>query len=221
MKPSQKMQIPITWQNEPEPPQLPQVPVSVDIALGAFYSAVSSGLNGMMSEGMDQFENLRTGKLNEKQYTYRILHRGTRDAFRNGTRTAVALTVNEGVKRLVARHLGWKTVGRMTRHNALISVIFGVVDQTSATHQYLDGKMDERKYKITTFENVGSTSGAIGGAAAGAMLGSVIPGLGTAAGAMAGMVLSMWGATTGAALARSVGENLFPDQQQASGNTSE
>jgi phage tail tape-measure protein len=186
--------------------ELPGIPLGLDIGLQACASAIVSGINSMAKEGGKSLEDYRSGKIDQKQYTYRVIHKGTEGAMKGGARTASGLALSEGAKHFIGKKFGQEVLKRLSRHNALTAVAFFVVDQSADTFKLYTGKIDSAKYKVNTAENLGTTGGAIGGAAAGAMIGSVVPGMGTAFGAMIG---GMFGAMSGAASGKTLGEALF------------
>lgn len=181
-----------------------------DIGINAAAAAVMSGLREMMREGKSSFEEFRNGKIDEKQFTYRVVYKSTDAAMQNGIRTGSALVLSEASKKTLVKLFGQAIVKRLSKFNVITAVCFGVVDQGRHTIELAQGKMDSRSYKVKSVENVGGTGGAIGGAAAGAILGSAVPGLGTAAGGMLGYTMGMLGAMSGGALGRSLGEKWFP-----------
>ncbi|MEL6132595.1 MAG: hypothetical protein AAFR59_04435 [Bacteroidota bacterium] len=205
--------LPVAWEGQDQPPE-PQIPVIIEIPLNAAVAALSAGINGMMREGGRSLEEFQNGKLNEAQFTYRIIQKGTQEAVKGGVRTAAALTLVEGVKAYVVKKWGQEALKRLMRNNFLGSMAFGLVDQTSHTLSLANGKITYRDYKVKSIENAGSVGGAIGGAAAGAMLGSVVPGLGTTFGAMVGYMFSMFGAMSGGSLGKNLGEEWFPDENK-------
>lgn len=212
MIPSQSIRfIPIEWENETPAPPLPELPLTVDISLRAFSAGVGDGINGMIREGMEQYGALQKGEMSGGEYAKRLMLRGSREAVRGGVRTAAALTLHEGARRLILSRWGQRGLLRATRFNTLISLAYGVVDQGMHTFQWANGQMDTRQYKVKTTENGGITLGAISGAAAGSVIGSVVPGLGTVAGGVLGMVMSMLGAMSGAEVGKSLGEKWFPE----------
>ncbi|MEM7370932.1 MAG: hypothetical protein AAF587_20120 [Bacteroidota bacterium] len=212
---NQPIFVPIDWegskQNPPEYPELPSIPISADILLKAVADAFGSGMNGMMKEGIESFQDFRKGKIDEKQYTYRVVYKGTQAAVKGGSRTAAALGLSEGAKRLIVKKFGEEALRRLGKYNFVTSMAFGIIDQGTHTYQYANGQLPARDFKIKSVENVGGTGGAISGAAAGAMIGSAFPGLGTVAGAMLGYAFAVMGAMSGASLGKSLGEQWFPD----------
>lgn len=215
---SQVRYIPIDWEGEMQaPPDFPEIPATIEIPIHAASAAVMSGLNGMMREGVERFEDYRSGKLDDKQYTYRIVSRGSQEAVKSGVRTVTALTLAEGAKRMITRRFGQVLLGRLIRYNVINAVAFGLIDQGSDTFKLYRGELSSEQYKVKSVENAGGTSGAIGGAAAGALLGSVVPGIGTAA----GMMLGMLGAMGGAAVGKSLGQQWFEEQKAGDSPTGE
>jgi hypothetical protein len=215
------LEIPIEFDTMNDGPVQPELPFLADLGINAASAAMMSGLNAMMKEGGASIEEWRNGKIDEVQFTYRVIHKGTNAAVKNGVRTGSALALNEGASRAIAKAWGKAFLKRVNRYNTLTAVCFGVVDQTTHTVQWFRGKLDVREYKIKSVENVGSTSGAIGGAAAGAMMGSIVPGLGTGSGALLGYVFATLGAMSGAKAARSLGEKWFPgDEDDDNDNSS-
>ncbi len=202
--------IPVEFILDNDGPVEPELPFLADLGINAASAALMSGFNAMVKESGESIEDWRSGKINETQFTYRIIHKGTDAAMKNGIRTGSALALNEGVSRAIAKAWGKAFLKRANRYNTLTAICFGVVDQTTHTVQWFQGKLDEREYKLKSVENVGGTGGAIGGAAAGAMVGSIIPGLGTGSGALLGYVFATFGAMSGAKAARSLGEKWFP-----------
>jgi hypothetical protein len=192
------------------PPVEEDIPVLADIGINAVAAAMMSGLNEMVKEGGRSFEAYRDGKISEKQFTYRLVHKGSNAAVKNGVRTGSALVLSEASKKTLTKLFGKAVVKRLSRYNVMTAVCFGLVDQGRHTIELAQGKMDGRIYKIKSVENAGGTGGAIGGAAAGVAIGSVVPGLGTAAGGMIGYTMGMLGAMSGGALGRSLGEKWFP-----------
>ncbi len=201
-------------------PLEPELPIAADIGINAAVAAVMSGLNEMMREGGKSIEDFRAGKIDEKQFTYRLVHKATEAATRNGIRTGSALVMSEGAKKVLTKAFGKALVKRLSRYNLITAICFGMVDQGRHTLDLANGKMDTREYKVKSVENVGGTGGAISGATAGAVLGSVVPGLGTAAGGMLGYMMGMLGAMGGGALGRSLGEKWFPGDGNDSGPSS-
>jgi hypothetical protein len=214
--------VPIEWEGQMQaPPDIPEIPATVEIPIHAVSAAVMSGLNGMMREGVERYEDYRSGKLDDKQYTYRIVSKGSQAAVTSGARTVTALTLAEGAKRMITRRFGQVLVGRLIRYNVINAVAFGIIDQGTDTFKLYRGQMSSEQYKVKSVENAGGTSGAIGGAAAGALLGSVVPGIGIAA----GMMLGMLGAMGGAAVGKSLGQQWFEAKKDPEkgpdGNTTE
>ncbi|RMG54771.1 MAG: hypothetical protein D6722_28630 [Bacteroidetes bacterium] len=204
--------IPIEWEGQ-DLPDLPEtLPIGADIVLRAFVDAIGSGINSMAQEGSAHFQAFKEGKIDEKQFTYRMVSKASEAALKGGTRTGAALVLSEGAKRAIAKRWGEAVVRRFTRYNVLTSVAFGLVDQGTHTYKYYKGELDPKAYKVKTTENAGSTGGAIAGATAGAVLGSVIPGLGTGAGALMGYMMSVLGSIGGANLGRSLGEEWFSEK---------
>ncbi|WNJ19965.1 hypothetical protein [Pontibacter sp. G13] len=209
---SSPIHIPIIWEGMDDQPDGIEIPIAADIGIRAALEFVISGVNGMLKEGALKYDDFKDGKLDEKQFTYRVVSKGTESAVIGGIRTASALTLSEGAKRAILRVWGPKALLRLTRFNVVTSVAYGVVNQGLHTFHLYNGKLTDQQYKVKSAENIGSTGGAIGGAAAGAMLGSVVPGMGTAMGAVVGMMLAMMGAAGGAALGKEMGEEYFLDK---------
>jgi hypothetical protein len=207
---SQVFFVPIEWEKFDDAPINPEFPFLADLGINAASAAVMSGLNAMMKEGGESIEAWRNGKINETQFTYRVIHKGTNAAMKNGVRTGSALVLNEGVSRAITRAWGHALLKRLNRYNSITAICFGLVDQTTHTVQWFQGKLDGREFKIKSVENVGSTGGAISGAAAGAMIGSIVPGLGTGSGAVVGYLCATFGAMSGAKAGRSLAEKWFP-----------
>jgi len=207
---SSPMEVHIDWEKLDNPGLPDQLPILADIGLNAASAAVMSGLSSLMREGGQNLEEWRAGKIDEKQFTYRMVHKATDAAVTNGVRTGSALVLSEGAKKAILKLWGQAVLKRATRYNALTAICFGLVDQSKHTYQLAKGTLDKRQYKIKSVENVGGTGGAISGAAAGAVLGSVVPGLGTGAGAMLGYLMAMFGASSGAAMGKNLGEKWFP-----------
>ncbi|MCI4668757.1 MAG: hypothetical protein MRZ79_11525 [Bacteroidia bacterium] len=206
--------VPIEWESLDNPPEAPSlIPPIVEIPISAASAALITGVQAMMQEAGKSFQDWQNGKIDETQFTYRIIHKGSKGAVKGGVRTAGALGLSQGIKFAVAKKWGEEIAKRLTRHNLLGSICFGLVDQTTDTVNWMNGKLDVRDYKVKSVENVGSTGGAIGGAAVGSVLGSVVPGLGTGAGALIGGMLSMMGAMSGASIAKSLGEEWFPKEE--------
>ena len=200
--------VPITWEGELDAPEPIELPPAAEIAFSAATNAILGGINMMIKEGMNSYEDYASGKIDQKQYTYRVMVKGSAAAAKSGGKTVVALSLKEGVK-VFAKKLGAEGFKRFARSNAMTAIAFGVVDQGADTYKYYKGELNESQYKINSSENLGGTGGAIGGAAVGAMLGSVVPGLGTGAGALLGSLMGMLGAAGGATMGKSIGENLF------------
>ncbi len=203
--------IPIIWEGE-APPEMPDLPPAVEIGAQAISSAVIGGLNGMIKEGMASFQALQEGKIDQKQFTYRVIRKGTAGAVQQGSKSAAALTMRQGLI-YTAKKIGSRRFLAFSKSHAVFSVCYGVVDQGIHTYQFFQGKLDEVQYKVQTTENIGSTGGAISGAALGAFLGSTVPGLGTVMGALIGMA----GASGGASLGKSFGEKWFGKDNKPSG----
>lgn len=224
-KGNQPIFVPIEWegskQNPPEYPELPSIPVSADILLKACADAFGSGMNGMMKAGIESFQDYRKGKIDEKQYTYRIVYKGTQAAVKGGSRTAASLGLSEGAKRLIAKKFGQEAIKRLGKYNFITSMAFGIIDQGTHTYNYVNGSLPKRDFKIKSIENVGGTGGAISGAAAGAMIGSAFPGLGTVAGAMLGYAFAVMGAMSGASMGKSLGEQWFPEEASETASSQE
>ena len=201
--------IPIEWEGQDLPEIPDQLPIGADILFRACADALSSGLNGMAKAGSEHYDDWRAGKIDEKQFTYRLVRQGSQAALKGGARTGAALVLSEGAKRAIARRWGQAVLRRLTRYNVLTAVAFGLVDQGTHTYKLYTGEMDQTAYKVKSAENAGGTGGAIAGATAGAMLGSVVPGLGTGAGALMGYMMGVLGAIGGANLGRSLGEEWF------------
>lgn len=206
--------IPIEWEGQDNPPEAPPLyPPIVEIPISAASAALITGVQAMMQEAGKSFQDWQSGKIDEAQFTYRVVHKGSQGAVKGGVRTAGALGLSQGIRSVVAKKWGEQIAKRLTRYNLLGSICFGIVDQTTDTVKWANGKLTERDYKVKSVENVGSTGGAIGGAAVGSMLGSVVPGLGTGAGALIGGMLSMMGAMSGASIGKSIGEEWFPKEE--------
>ncbi|MDP5171475.1 MAG: hypothetical protein NWR72_14615 [Bacteroidia bacterium] len=202
--------IPIIWEGE-APPEVPDFPPALEIGAQAVSSAILGGINGMVREGMDQFEAYQTGKLDHKQYTYRIVRKGSEAAMKQGSKAVAALTMRQGLI-FAAKKMGAKRLLVFAKGSAMISVAYGVVDQGVDTYKYFQGELKEVEFKVQTSQNVGSTGGAIGGAAMGALLGSAVPGLGTVMGAFLGML----GSASGASLGKAIGEKWFIEEENTS-----
>ncbi len=200
--------IPIIWEGDPDP-GLPNLPPALEIGAQALSSAIVGGLQGMIREGTDSFEALRTGKIDQKQFTYRIIRKGSESAVKQGSKALAAMSLREGML-YAAKRIGSKGLLRAARSNSAVAVCFGLVDQAVDTYRYTQGAVDKASYQVRTSENVGSTGGAIGGALAGAALGSVVPGMGTMMGALMGML----GSASGASLGRSLGEKWFGKKEE-------
>ncbi|MEM9987570.1 MAG: hypothetical protein AAF804_20965 [Bacteroidota bacterium] len=194
-----------------EEPINPDIPVIADIGINAVAAAMMSGLREMMKEGGQSFEDFRTGKIDEKQFTYRMVHKASNAAMENGVRTGSALALSEGAKGALAKLFGQAFVKRLGRYNLVTAISFGLVDQGKHTMELVQGKIDSREYKVKSVENVGGTGGAISGATAGAVLGSLVPGLGTVTGGMLGYMCSMIGAMGGTALGKTLAEKWWPN----------
>jgi hypothetical protein len=208
--------VPIQWEDEQPPvPGGSELPLRVEIPLRSLSAALAEGAQGMIREGQERYGAWQKGELDTGSYAVRILERGARDAARGGVRTALAIGLNQGLRRYVLRHWGRGALMRLSRHNALSAFAFGAVDQGFHTAQWLKGSIPLQEYQIRTVENAGSTGGAIGGTAAGAVLGSVIPGLGTAGGALLGLFFSMVGSMAGADAGRSLGKQWFGQDEAA------
>ncbi|MEL6674000.1 MAG: hypothetical protein AAFR61_17485 [Bacteroidota bacterium] len=205
------IQIPIAWEGEDNPPELPELPAPMEIGLAAATNAIMGGLNGMIREGARSLEEYQNGNIDQKQYTYRIVTKGSQAAVTTGAKTVLAMGLKEGAK-AVAKRMGSDSLKRFVRGGAMTSICFGIVDQGTATYQWSQGALTDAGYKVKTSENVGGTGGAIGGAAIGAMIGSVVPGLGTGAGFLVGSMMGMLGAAGGAAMGKSLGETWFPEE---------
>lgn len=204
--------VPIEWagQDLPEIPE--ELPIGADILFRACADALSSGLNGMVKEGSEHYDDWRKGKIDEKQFTYRMVRKGSEAALKGGVRTGAALVLSEGAKRVIARRWGEAVMRRFTRYNVFTAVAYGLVDQGTHTYKLYKGEMKPTEYKVKSAENVGGTGGAIAGATAGALAGSLIPGLGTGAGALMGYVMAVIGAMGGANLGRNLGEEWFGEK---------
>lgn len=205
-KPHFLRNIPIAWEGE-APPEVPEFPPAMEIGAQAVSSAILGGINGMLKEGMTNFQDLQEGKLDQKQFTYRIVRKGSQAAFQGGSKAVAALTMRQGFI-YAAKKIGSKSLLGIARRHTMVSICYGIVDQGIDTVKYYRGDLDSTGFKIQTSENVGSTGGAIGGAALGAAVGSVVPGLGT----MAGALLGMLGAASGASVGKSVGEKWFGEE---------
>ncbi len=208
--------VPITWEGaeEPELPFPKEWEVPLNIGMNAAISAVMTGFDKMIKEGGKSFEEYQAGKIDSKQFTYRIVHKGTQAAVKGGVRTGAALGLAEGAKQVILRKWGEEVLRKVNRRNLVGALAFAMVDQTGHTYAWYKGQLTLREYKIKSIENIGSTGGAMGGAAAGAMLGSVIPGAGTAMGAMLGYMLASFGAMGGASVGKQLGEDWFPEQEK-------
>ncbi|MEO0469799.1 MAG: hypothetical protein AAF206_09280 [Bacteroidota bacterium] len=189
----------------PMNPPAPEIPPAMDIAFQAAVMAAIEGVNGMVKEGLNSYDDYKEGKIGQVEYTNRVLDKGGKAAFRTGSRTAAALTLREGAK-AVSNRLGSEFLKRFARSGAMSAICFGAVDQGIDTYKWQKGELTEQQYKISTVKNFGGTGGAIGGAAIGATLGSVVPAIGTALGAMIG---GMLGAAGGAEGGQSLGESIF------------
>lgn len=198
--------IPILWEGE-TPPETPEFPPALEIGAQAVSSAILGGINGMLKEGMANIQDLQDGRLDQKQFTYRLVRKGSQTAIQQGAKAVSALTMRQGLI-YAARKIGIRRLVQMSRSHTMLSVCYGIVDQGIDTFKYYQGDLDSTQYKIQTSQNVGATSGAIGGAAIGAVMGSAIPGIGTLAGACLGMIGSAGGASVG----KSVGERWFQDE---------
>lgn len=206
-KPHILRNIPIIWEGE-TPPETPEFPPALEIGAQAVSSAILGGINGMLKEGMANFQDLQDGRLDQKQFTYRLVRKGSQMAMQQGSKAVAALTMRQGLI-YAARKIGARRLLGIARNHAMVSVCYGIVDQGVDTYKFYQGELDSPQYKVQTSQNVGSTGGAIGGAAIGAVMGSAIPGFGTLAGAFLGMV----GAAGGASLGKSMGEKWFLEEQ--------
>ncbi len=198
--------IPIIWEGE-SPPDFPEFPPALEIGAQAASSAILGGINGMMREGMANMEEFREGRIDQKQFTYRVIRKGSETAVQYGSKAVAALTMRQGLI-YAAKKIGARKFLTAARSHAMVSVCYGVVDQGMDTFKYYRGDLDATQYKVQTSQNVGSTGGAIGGAAIGAVIGSAVPGVGTVFGAMMGML----GAASGASIGKSVGEKMFAEE---------
>ncbi|MEO0899175.1 MAG: hypothetical protein AAFY71_22375 [Bacteroidota bacterium] len=204
--------VPIAWEGD-DVPETPALPSIIEIPIGAASAALITGIQAAMQEGNNSMQEWRDGKINEAQYTNRIVHKGTQGAMKGGIRTAGAIGLSQGLRMAITKKWGEQVLKRLTRFNFLGSVCYGIVDQTSHTIQLFSGNLNQRDYKVKSVENVGSTGGAIGGAALGSVLGSVVPGLGTGTGMLIGGMLSMMGAMGGANVGKQIGEEWFPHEE--------
>ena len=208
MSQKKSFSIPVIWEGDPDP-GLPNVPPALEIGAQALSSAVIGGLQGMIREGSDSFEALRSGKIDQKQFTYRVIRKGSESAVKQGSKALAAMSLREGMI-YAAKRMGSGSLLRAMRSGSAVAVCFGVVDQAVDTYRYTRGEVDKASYQVRTSENVGSTGGAIGGALAGAAIGSVVPGVGT----MMGAVMGMLGSASGASLGRSLGEKWFGKKEE-------
>ncbi len=208
-KPHFLRNIPIAWEGEAAP-EVPEFPPALEIGAQAVSSAILGGINGILKEGMTNYQDLQNGKLDQKQFTYRLVRKGSQAAFQSGSKAVAALTMRQGMV-YAAKKMGSKSLLGLARRHTMVSVCYGIVDQSIDTVKFYRGELDTTGFKIQTSENVGSTGGAIGGAALGAALGSVVPGLGT----MAGALLGMLGAASGASVGKSVGEKWFGEDNNS------
>ncbi len=210
--------VPIEWEGQ-DAPDTPEIPILIEIPISAASAALITGVQAMLQEGSRSMGEWQSGKIDEKQFTYRVVHKASQGALKGGGRTLGALGLSEGIRKAVAHKWGEHIARRLTRYNLLGSVCFGIVDQTGDTFKWVNGKLTLRDYKVKSVENVGGTGGAIGGAALGSMLGSIVPGLGTGTGALIGGMLSMMGAMGGASLGKSIGEEWFPQEEEEKKNS--
>lgn len=217
--PNKPITIPILWEGESDAPVLPELPPALEIGAQAATAALIGGMNGMMREGAARFQDLQSGKLDQKQFTYRLIRKGTESALTSGTKAAAAIGMKHGVV-FAAKRIGARQVLRFARSNAFTAICYGVVDQTGDTIKYFRGELNVTAYKVQTTENLGGTSGALGGAALGAVVGSVVPGIGTSI----GMLLGMLGAAGGANIGKTLGKKWFGEEKEtpsdAQGNDS-
>jgi len=181
----------------------------IEIGETAAVSAIMAGINGMVKEGQENMERLHKGEIDNKELTVRVIRTGAKTAATGGAKAALALSVKEGI-RAISKRMGWRGLWRISiRHShAFTAVAFGLVDQSWSTVRWVRGDMSDKDFGIDTFQNVGSTSGAIGGAATGAALGSVIPGVGTTVGALLGAYLGSQGGGHGG---RTIGIQVFEE----------
>lgn len=206
--PKKALYVPIAWEGENDAPQPIPLPPAMDIAISAGSNALLGGINGMIKEVTISYPEYKSGKIDQKQFTYRVMTKGGQTAAKSGGKTVVALSLKEGVKAM-AQKIGSEGFKRFAKSGSMTMIAFGIVDQSADTYKFYKGEITETQYKINTSENIGGTGGAIGGAAVGAMLGSVIPGLGTSVGFILGGVMGMLGQSSGASFGKSLGESIF------------
>ncbi|MEZ4849230.1 MAG: hypothetical protein R3B93_11570 [Bacteroidia bacterium] len=94
--------------------EVPEIPIGFEIGLQACASAIVSGINGMAKEGGKSLEAYRGGKIDQKQFTYRIIHKGTESAIKGGARTASGLALSEGAKHYISKKFGQAVLKRFT-----------------------------------------------------------------------------------------------------------
>lgn len=176
-----------------------------DISAQAMTNAITSGIIEMLKEGNLKLDELEDGKINEKEFASTIFQKGAKSAATTGAKTVAALSIREGAKG-IAKRFGQDLCKRFGA-GTLTAVAFGVVEQGIHTVRWMNGEIDDKRYKIQTAENLGSASGALGGAA----IGSMIPGLGTMVGAIVGGMIGSYG---GSAVGKSIGEDLFDEEEK-------
>jgi len=148
------------------------------VLANSIFSALMSGMNGLAHEIKEHFEAFAQGKMSGTEYAAKIAEAGSQKAAFGGAKAVVAFSAQEIVKALVDKW-GQEFFKRFARSNVMTMLAFGAVDQGVDTYKYQTGQLELRDYKVNSAQNAGSASGAVTGGAAGALLGSVVPGIGT------------------------------------------
>jgi hypothetical protein len=156
-----------------------------DIGLQSKQSAVLGGVLEMVGESFSSFSDLKDGSKSFGEYTTGIAKKGAKGALVSGTKTASALAIKEGAK-AVAKKAGSEMLKKAAGSNAATAIAFGFVEQSRSITKYFRDEIDGSELASETCGNIGSSGGALGGAALFASIGSVVPVIGTGLGIIIG-----------------------------------
>lgn len=208
--------VPIDWSEKSsfnftldEPP----FPPSQMVLANALFSALISGLGGIVNEVQMHYDAFSRGEISGTEYAAKVAEASSKRATFSGGKAVAAFSLQEVIKAMGDKW-GKEFFKQFARSNVMTMMAFGAIDQTIDTYKFKTGALDLRNYKVNSVENAGSVTGALVGGAAGALAGTFLP-IGMFWGATLGSYL---GSSGGAMTGRTLGENYFP-KEEGEGNT--